>query len=396
MNHLRYRQGNDDPLPGPTVYRLASERRYGEIPIHVQANPQDIYWADRYGSTALHILCCSRQVGDPLWRAIDSILSRDPRLVRRPNEASWTPLHLACEKRLLWRTNVATGDLVLKLIDACPEAVTMRLQTGYKAKTPFHIACETNADIRVLRAILRVAPSLATQSYYKKDSGDRTRHTKVNETALELLWNAQLKDQRPSSLEESLAKMEPLLRAAFCGTIMDGDTFASGPFPIVCAACHVRCPRAYLSHILTIHSRNIAIPNPETGLLPLHYAILSADEADQTAYTGTLIEWLVEEYPQAALVPFRPGSHVMPLHVLIVDRGMTWHKGGVQPLALAATEVLTIADPRSGLVPALESAIYAYLSRIHLSTTYELLRLAPEVLQSGFASAGYASDGNGQ
>jgi hypothetical protein len=380
MNHPLYRRTNDAPLPGPTVYRLASERRYGEIPSHVESNPQDIYWADRYGSTALHVLCCSRQVGDPLSRAIESILQRDSTLVGRPNEASWTPLHLACEKRLLWRANVATGDLALRLIAACPEAVSMRLQNGYRAKTPFHIACETNAVLSVLQAMLRAEPSLVTQSYHTRAS---------REIPLELIWKAQWNDQRPTSLGESLAKMEVLLRAAFCGTIMDasGNEDATDPFPIACAVCSIRCPRDYVSRILMTHSGEIPTPNPKTGYLPLHYAILTTEEDDPTAYTSFLIERVVEEYPAAALVPFRQGSQVLPLHVLIADRFMTWHKGGVQYLALASTDVLKMPDPRSRLVPALESAVHAHTSRMHLSTTYELLRLAPEVVSAGFSSA---------
>ena len=356
---------------GPTVYRLASERRYGEIPAHVQSNPQDIYWADRYGSTALHVLCCSRQVGDPLLRAIESILRRDPTLVGQPNEATWTPLHLACEKRLLWRTNVTTTDLVLRLIEACPEAVSKRLENGYMAKTPFHIACETNASEEVLRAMLEINPHLAVQSYFKtKESYTMGRNP------LQILWDILLKERRPA---DDFVKMEILLEAAFCGTV-DEDP----DFPIVCAACSIRCPRDYASRVLATHAPQIGRPAP-SGWYPLHYAILSADEST-AAYTSFLMERLLDEYPQAATIPFGRGK-VLPLHALIADRAMMWHKGGVQELAMACTDVLRVPDPRSRLVPALESAISATQSRQHLSTTYELLRLAPEVVQASFSTA---------
>lgn len=270
----------------------------------------------------------------------------------------------------------------------------MRLQTGYKAKTPFHIACETNAVIGVLEAMLRAEPSLASQSYQQNDKSNTfsssSSSNKGSENPLELLWSAQLKDQRPTSLDESMAKMEVLLRASFRGTIMDeaGNDYARDPFPIACAVCSIRCPRDYVSRVLTIHRDQISTADPQTGCLPLHYAILSTEEDDRTTeYSSFLIERVVEEYPGAALVPFRRGSHVLPLHVLITDRCMTWHKGGVQQLALASTDVLKMPDPRSRLVPALESAVHAHESRLHLSTTYELLRLAPEVVSPGFSSA---------
>lgn len=381
MNHAKYRQAHDPncPLPSPTLYRLASERRYHELPIHVKANPQDIYWEDRYGSTALHVLCCSRQVGHPLTRAIDAIIERDPSLVAKPNEASWTPLHLACEKRLLWRTNEGTGHLVLKLVKACPQAVSLRLQTGYRAKTPFHIACETNALVEVLEAMLLADPSLALQEY------------KGGETPLEILWAAQLKDPH-NTLQSSLQKMRILLQASFFGKMQQLDdvrdeskSLLPSPFWIVCAVCSIRCPRDYVTRILTLHRNEISIPNERTGLLPLHYAIQSSREEDNGMYTSFLIESLLEEYPDAAMVPFNPGRRLLPLHVLIDDRAKTWHKGGVASLVLASNaDVLITPDPRTRLVPALASATHAIKSRQHLSTTFELLRLCPQVLQPGF------------
>jgi ankyrin repeat protein len=371
MNHA-----NDslDPLPCPTIYRLASERRYNEIPIHVQTHPHDIYWEDRYGSTALHILCCSRQVGDPLTQALDAIIQHDPSLIAKPNQASWTPLHLACEKRLLWRTNMATGDLVLKLVHAYPQAVSLRLQTSYKAKTPFHIACETNAVIPVLEAMLSADSSLAMQAY------------KGGETPMEILWQAQMSDHL-SSLQSSLQKMEILLRAAYCNNLPHEGRNGTKSFSLLCAISSIRCPRDYVSRVISLHRDKVCDPDVTTGWLPLHYAILSAQEEDSTAYTAFLIERLLEEFPGAAMVPFRSGGGLLPLHVLVSDCGMTWHRGGVKPLVLASkADALVTPDPRSQLVPALGSAIHAFKSRQHLSTTFELLRLAPQVLQKGFFS----------
>jgi hypothetical protein len=374
MNHAKYREGErrTDPLPSPTVYRLASERRYHEIPTRVKACPQDIYWEDRYGSTALHILCCSPQLGDALIRAIEVIIERDPSLIAQPNQTSWTPLHLVCEKRLLWRTTVATGDLVVKLVQACPGAVSIPMQTG---KTPFHIACETNASLSVLEAMLRVDASLVALQTYSKTGG---------ETPLEMVWQAGTNDPQ-SSLGNSLPKMELLLRGAYCGTVVpEENNSGTKPFSLLCAVSSIRCPRDYVSRIVSLFPEQVSVPDRCSGFLPLHYAILTAQEEDTTAYTSFLIERLLEEYPEAAMVPFRRGGRLLPLHVLIGDRAMTWHNGGVQPLVLASYEVLVMPDPRTRLVPALQSAEHAFKSRQHLSTTYELLRLAPQVLQEDF------------
>jgi hypothetical protein len=261
--------------------------------------------------------------------------------------------------------------LVLKLIEACPNAVSIKLQSGFKAKTPFHICCETDASTNVLRAMLRIHPQLATQSHVPKDL-----YT-VSMNPLQLLWNALIKENED---RPDLSKMELLLKSAYCGTVEDDPSFRILP-----AACSIRCPRDYVTRVLSLHANQIAEPD-HRGLLPLHYAVQSTEENAQS-YTEFLIGWLVNEYPEAASIPFGRHGHVLPLHVLIADRCMTWHKGGVQRLVLASTDVLRIPDPRSRLVPFLESAIHATKSRLYLSTTLELLRAAPEVIQGGFSTA---------
>ena len=353
------------PTPGPTLYRLASERRYERIPIHVKSNPQDVEWVDQYGSTALHILCRSQNIGDALLHAADGILAANSNIAGQPNGSTWTPLHLACEQRLMWRNDIMTEPLVLKLIDACPEAVSTRLQSGFKAKTPFHIACENDASLDVLTAMLRVDPKLATQPY--------TQNELYSEQPLQILWNSLTKNHRqPNTL-----KMEVLLRAAYCGTVVDDDA----NFRILPAACSIRCPRDYVSHILSTYPDQISVPDSH-GLLPLHHTIKSADQ-QSALYTDFLIEELVTEFPDAASMPMERG--VLPLHTLIADREMTWHKGGVRHVVLAFADALRKADPRSGLFPFMTSAMHATQSRMHLSTTYELLRAAPEVI--GFSTA---------
>ena len=109
---------------------------FNRIPPHVESNPQDVVWEDHYGSTALHVLCRSENIGEEsLLRAVDAILKEAPFLAGQPNRQTWTPLHLACDKRLLWRTSISTDEMVLKLIAACPAAVSRKLETGFKAKT---------------------------------------------------------------------------------------------------------------------------------------------------------------------------------------------------------------------------------------------------------------------
>jgi len=76
-----------------------------------------------------------------------------------------------------------------------------------------------------------------------------------------------------------------------------------------------------------------------------------------------------------------PATGRVPLHVAVSDALMTWHKGGVRELTFACPDALRKRDPASQLVPFLASGVVADKSRLHLSTTYELLLAAPEMVQ---------------
>ena len=362
---------------GPTLYRLASERRYDRIPDHVKEHPEDVFWADQYGSTALHLLCQARNVDLPLLAAVEAVVQAAPSsLIASRNHATCTPLHYAAEKRLVWgggqQHHVNGGtELVLLLLKHCPEAVSMRTQSGIKAgKTPFHIACEANADWRVLRAMLLINPGLATEPYVKKDVYSVAEHP------LQLLWNSKTASTTTNNRNATHDKMALLLRAAHYGTV--DDAFHQGsPVRLLNAACSVRCPQDYFLQLLEQHADQVRELD-ERNLLPLHYAVEHASVDSQT-YTQFVVESLLELYPEAA--SFENAEGRLPLHVALMDSKLTWHKGGVQEIVFAYPDALRIRDPLYHLPPFLASAFHAIKSMLHLSTTFELLRTAPDVIE---------------
>jgi len=285
--------------------------------------------------------------------------------------------------------------LVLLLIEACPSAVSVRTKTGFKNcfKTPFHIACEADADYRVLRAMLSIHPSLAVQPFVTSaDVMLLYQHHNAVENPLQLLWrnNHQHYNSSRSNISNHQGhhhhgdkalkeKMALLLEAAHMGTVhrsLDHD--GNPPFRLLNGACSVRCPRDYLALVLKDHADQIC-EKDERGLLPLHYAVRNAEGLESQTYTQFVIDSLLEACPEAAAVKDEHGR--LPLHVAVGDVGLTWHKGGVQELALGYTDALRTFDPQSGLVPFLQSAVHAIHSRLHLSTTLELLLAAPEMVQ---------------
>ena len=374
---------------GPTLYRLAADRQYDAIPAHIQSNPDDLFWTDRYGSTALHILCQSRSADRRLLRAVNAILLNAPEQVAWANAGGYTPLHFAVEKRLVWGGDNCSTSLVLNLIRSCPSAVSVRTQTGFRTKTPFHISCESDADYHVLRAMLMINPALATEPFVNRDVYS------VAENPLQLLWkhhqyntrstrssngslsrrnlNHQQQQHQHYRSNRTKEKMALLLQAAHYGTVEQMRT----KFRLLNAACSVRCPRDYFTQVLNESREQIDQPD-EDGLHPLHYAVKNAC-ADSQSYTQFVLESLLEHSVKAASVADQEGR--LPLHVAVSDSLMTWHKGGIRELVFAYPNALRSVDPRNGLVPFLASAVSANKSRLHLSTTFELLLSAPEMVQ---------------
>lgn len=215
--------------------------------------------------------------------------------------------------------------------------------------------------------MLIINPALATEPFVKRDVYS------VAENPLQLLWkHNQYNSNSSSRANQTKEKMALLLQAAHYGTVAQLDT----PFRLLNAACSVRCPRDYFTQVLNESREQIEQPD-EDGLYPLHYAVKNAC-ADSQSYTQFVVESLLGCSSKAAMVD-EDGR--LPLHIAVTDTLMTWHKGGVREVAFAYPNALRRIDPKNGLVPFLASAIAANKSRLHLSTTFELLLAAPEMVQ---------------
>jgi len=353
--------------PSPSLYRLVSEewRDKGELLNHVKEHPEDLVWADRYGNTALHKLCRRVSTTATAVDVVEAIISVRPQLIATSNDAGWTPLHYCVERRLVLKPGKELVRMALMMINACPEAVSIATQSGFKRMTPFHLACEADADVSVLRAMLEADASLATRPCMSDASMYSVGHSPVK-----LLWQA---------YDNAMEKMALLLITAFEGRV------PQDPIPmnhILHAACHQRCPRDYVKRVM----KEYAIQASQTdyqGNLPLHYATRHAFVESQ-AYTKFVLDELLELYPQAASLQDDSGR--LPLHVALTgDSRLTWYKGGIDKLVAASPEALYTLDETDRLYPALTSALHATQSRLHLSTTYELLLAAPDVVRHAFS-----------
>ena len=359
-------------MKSPTIYRYAANRQYEEIPERVRSHPDDLFWTDRYGSTALHLLCQAQLVDEKILKAVESIVRVAPELVSWSNVATWTPLHFAVEQRLLCDTGRHSSSLILLLIDSCPSSVNVRARTGFRSKTAFHIACDANTDYRVLDRMLEIQPSLSLEPFCASVYS-------YSENPLQILWKHYKphRSHRGAINSDLDRKMELLLKAAMRAT----TSAAPQPrtFRLINAVCSIPCPLSYVTRVFDRHREDICSPD-EDGRYALHYAVLHAQKDNQT-YTQFIVERLVQIFPQAARIPDTQNHGRLPLQTLALS--MTWHKGGLKELCYSYTDVLRRPDPLLGLVPFQASALSGDQSRLYLSTTYELLRTAPEMVGRG-------------
>jgi hypothetical protein len=370
-------------IPGPTLLRLIQQHRFPEALEQFRARPHDALYKDGVGETALYALCKMRPDSDHILQMMEEIVAMYPNLVDDPNNNGVTPMHAAAMQNEKGRD---TQRQLMLLITASPLAVKRQLPRSMSACTPFHFVCQQNASGDVLKAMLEIDPSLATLP--KIQISD----TLTSGYPLFLLWVGMKGIDAP----ENWPKMELLLRAAIRAPLDDhprknDDSQDDNPqirFDVLRAACMVNpCPRDFIQMLIQRYPHRLSWRD-QHGLLPLHHAILSSDKK-WPHHAEFLIEAILKRYPDAAAYPFgdklscriEMSPSLLPIHVLIADSGMTWQSGGIKDLAFAYPNALQTPDPRNQLVPALSSAPLAVQSRLHLSTTYELMRLSPEIFQ---------------
>jgi ankyrin repeat protein len=372
-------------VSSPALHRLALQRKYSDFIERVKSHPEDVTWTDRYGNNPLHLLCAAQQQRDDLLllKAVESIINVNPAMIAQPNHVGWTPMHHASTKRLSLRP-IHNYDVLLLLMERCPSAVSIPSRAGYKRMTPFHIACcEANADYVILKRMLEIDPSLATRPCVEQEA------YAMSESPISLIWKhlavgISVSTNKKDTLKRDVFdKMSLLLLVAYHGRVVEPN---HGHRFLLHAACCQRVPRAYISHLLSSQSNNEIIRQQarvvdERGNLPLHYAVQTAS-VDCQLYTQFLIQSLLQVYPEAARQ--RDAHGRLPLHVAIQDSHMTWHKGGVKELVYAYPDALVSRDEQSkGLYAFMTSAPQAISSRLHLTTTYELLLAAPEMIKAG-------------
>jgi hypothetical protein len=318
------------------------------------------------------------------------ICSRLPHLVATVHNGE-TPLHMCVSARKAWNRATQKYDfyrpspqMALTLIRASPEvctvgawSVTGSLWNTIILKTPLHLACEANADIMVLKAMLQVDPTLASQmmGHFTREE-NMGQYTREQKSPADLLWAA-------AANETSLDKMALLLLTQLEGRVVD-------PLPmhhLLHAACYGKCPWEYFDRIWEEYSAQ-ASQIDDRGNFPLHYAVQNSSLlfqcTDPSVFHGG--PRVVDGTSILSLRRHRRlGQHS-------VSGTLKWNTGIIEKVMAANPEALYALDGETGLPPALLAATKSGTSRHHLSVTFDLLLAAPDLVLGALANT---TDGQG-
>ena len=281
-----------------------------------------------------------------------------------PQDATWqdgdgleTPLYLACQHN-------APVHAIRALLAAHPRAVTT---PSRRRDIPLHIACRSGASIKVLEALLEHNPHTALAE------------TKWGSGALAALCES-FRHQRDVDMEFRTQKVLVLLRAAakakHCYTD-DGEQL------LVHAAVSLGsrgCPDSVLNLVLREFPHQLFLYD-RMGRLPLHLVIRPTSWSKQLRRRYKPRErhamvQLLQRHPDAARVKF---GNRFPLHIA-VSNGHQWDEG-VRELFRAYPQAIGSPDPVSKLWPFQLAAIPVGESQASLDTVLELLLAEPNVLE---------------
>lgn len=301
-----------------SLHALVRENQYDLALARIHKHPEDVSSIDGLERTPLHELCDKRNLDQTAVSLAEAIVSLRPELAGTPDCLGWTPLHYCLQLRKTWtgkRVRRRSSDsLALVLIHAHPEAVNCVRETSDGLMTPFHLACQNDAHVAVLRAMLEVNPALASQHDKKGTSNNPIR----------LMWKAN---------QSAMDKLGLMLLTAFEGTV------ATTQRHLLHASCSSQqCPPELVLRIMETHP---ASERDDRGNLPLHYAIRGLQDS-------IVIRRLIAAYPDA-LYTLDADTLFPALACALRATESRFHLSLTFELLLAAPDIVLAGNPRHSI-----------------------------------------------
>jgi len=361
----------------PELFDLAQRADWSAVILRAATHPQEAFWIDRCGNSALH-LACRKQ---PPVEAVTALLRACRKTSSMKTVDGMTPLHFACYCG-------ASSEVVKVLIETNPAIVSLGDRRG---RTSLHCVCtgvKTSNVNAIVRELLQVNPDLC----YAIDKSGRSPLFLVlddyadaieeqiymvtrdsSSEGLSISEANKMTEEHLYDLDERWISVTLLLSAAYYETV-NGTVGNQVPFRLVHACVGTRnCPVRFVFLALNLWPEQLKEKDSD-GNLPIHIAAFSIWKPKHRRF-NTLIK-VVSMYPEGARVPDKNG--VLPLQ-LAVQSKKTWNEG-VRELFEAYPEALATLDIDFKLYP----EILALAGKsFPLKILYQVLISKPEILSYG-------------
>jgi hypothetical protein len=346
-----------------------------------ETHPQEVTQINpTNNSTVLHAICYISSAPIDLFEYIVDTFPEA--LTIQERRFGTIPLHVLC-----WSSQRSRRKVEILLERMKPKDLLIR--NSILGSTPLHSACGNNAELPVIKAIVRKYPPVVLAKTFDQ-----------SQTALNALWHSHLQtipghmqiarilkgdEVNEGHFNRFWTKCQYLATESFklspaCPPELivdndddddDGDKNEEINMYVLHGLLDLKAPLNALKTAIKINPSWASYPDAD-GNYPLHHVVKRRPFRVKDI---ELIRELLQVYPDAASKRNNAGD--LPIHLAIRDR-MVWEEG-LGDIATANPDVLGVPDQHTNLYPFLMAASLS--GRVAVNTTYQLLLAKPYLVK---------------
>jgi len=309
----------------PELFMLAQYGKWEMLLLRTLTHPHEVFWMDRCGHTALHLVCRKK----PPLDVVKALLRIFEQAASIQTTTGMTPLHFACFCD-------ASPQVVELLIETCTKAVSM---TDTRGRNPLHFVCAgNNTSLNSIRHLLQSDPSICCHA----DLSGRTPLYLTLDSYAESIEEQfdpcnKIPQERLKTLDETWECVKLLLKTAYYGTV--GDLPIGEKFLLIHACVGVTsCPQRFVFLAVNLWPEKL-VESDSLGHLPLHVAASNPNVNSRSNLA--VIDILLQKYCNADRV--FSANHSLPLE-LVFKNGNNWLGSAFIKILQAYPEAIATLD----------------------------------------------------
>ena len=355
-----------------TLLELIEAGHWDLLRIRIMENKEEIKKTDEItGRTILHQLAYKPPVPDDIFQLVVETYPEAAKVQEKLYGT--TPLHILC-----WTSQRSTRKVQILLKHMEPADL---LRRSYFGGTALHSACGSNANIDVIKAIVKPNPSIVLAKTHGKS-------ILYKQTALIALWQCHLQTipghmqiarilQGEDVRERHFERVWEKIIFLACEAFKVSPSYQKGEIEeseIENYALHgllsLKAPVALYKVAIKRHPKWTAYPDGN-GNYPLHNILTTRPYRVKDV---EIITELLKAFPEVASKKNKKGES--PIFVAIRER-LGWEEGLGQ-IVNAKPEILASTDDETGLFPFLFAATLG--GRVAIESTFHLLSSKPDLI----------------